>query len=73
MSGSCILLGGYERVPAREWLDDIAHLPDYAVLRGADGVLEWTAGEIRALAAKGQAIDVPRVRQTAGTIWEIGT
>lgn len=68
-----MVLPGYERVPAREWMADLYGKPDDFVVRSADGLQEWTAGELRELARTGQAIDVPNVLPTKGTIWEIGS
>lgn len=68
-----LLLPGYERVPAREWLEHVADLDAAAIVVSADGLQRWTVGELRELAAKGQAIDVPRVLPTKGRIWEAGT
>jgi hypothetical protein len=65
------LLPGYQRVPAREWMTDLYGKPDSYIVRSADGLHQWTAGELRELARKGQAIDVPNVQTIRGDIWEI--
>lgn len=64
------VLGGYEWVPAREFLTLLEGRPEDFVCRSADGLQEWTAGEIRNLAATGQAIPVVRVLTHTG-IWEV--
>lgn len=68
-----IRVPSYDRIPARELLDLFSEKPDTAIIRTDDGLQGWTAGELRALAAKGQAVDLPRSISTVGTIWEIGS
>lgn len=50
---------GHERVPARELLELLAGAPDSWRISLAFGA-DYTVGELRELAERGQAVDVPR-------------
>lgn len=67
----------YERVPVRELLHIFADKPDDFVVTTADLSGRWTVGELRELATKGQAIDLPHVLPSASlpteAIWRTGS